>query len=91
MATARPRPKRRTGDQLSNLSDKLAALAGSKCIASVIRDEQGSVFGAAGRQPRHLLRHPSRRRGPTAGRVCAPRAAASGNDQAARIVQTTGV
>jgi hypothetical protein len=44
MAAARPRQKRRTGDQLSKLSDKLAALAGSKCVASVIRDEQGSVF-----------------------------------------------
>jgi hypothetical protein len=44
MAAARSRQKRRTGDQLSKLSDKLAALAGSKCIASVIRDEQGSIF-----------------------------------------------
>ena len=33
MAAARPRPKRRTGDQLSKLSDQLAALAGAKCIA----------------------------------------------------------
>jgi hypothetical protein len=38
------RPKRRTGDQLSKLSDKLAALAGKKCIAQVIRDEHGDVF-----------------------------------------------
>jgi hypothetical protein len=45
MAAARPRPKkRRPGDQLSRLSDKLAALAGSKCIASYIRDEHGDVF-----------------------------------------------
>jgi hypothetical protein len=44
MAAARPRQKRRTGDQLSKLSDKLAALAGSKCIASYIRDEHGDVF-----------------------------------------------
>ncbi len=43
MASPRPK-KRRTGDQLSKLSDKLAALAGSKCIATGIRDEQGSVF-----------------------------------------------
>lgn len=28
----------------SKLSDKLAALAGSKCIASYIRDEHGDVF-----------------------------------------------
>ena len=38
-------PKRsRTGDQLSKLSDKLAGLAGEKCIASYIRDEHGDVF-----------------------------------------------
>jgi hypothetical protein len=41
MAAARPR---RTGDQLSKLSDKLAARAGSKCVASYIRDEHGDVF-----------------------------------------------
>ena len=43
-AAARPRPRRRTGDQLSKLSDTLAALAGSKCVASYIRDEHGDVF-----------------------------------------------
>jgi hypothetical protein len=38
-------PKRsRAGNQLSKLSDKLAALAGSKCIAIYIRDEHGDVF-----------------------------------------------
>jgi len=63
------RKRSRTGDQFSKLSDKLAALVGKTCIASVIPDEQRSVFGAAGRQPRHLLRYPSRRRGPTAGRM----------------------
>jgi hypothetical protein len=38
------RKRSRTGDQLSKLSDKLAALAGKKCIAQVIRDEHGDVF-----------------------------------------------
>jgi hypothetical protein len=33
MTATRPRPKRRTGDRLSKLSDKLSALAGAKCIA----------------------------------------------------------
>jgi hypothetical protein len=41
MATGR---RARTGGQLSKLSDKLAALAGAKCIASYIRDEHGDVF-----------------------------------------------
>jgi hypothetical protein len=44
MAASRPRQKRRTGDQFSKLSDKLAGLAGKKCIASYIRDEHGDVF-----------------------------------------------
>jgi hypothetical protein len=38
------RKRSRTGDQLSKLSDKLAALGGKKCIASYIRDEHGDVF-----------------------------------------------
>ena len=38
------RKRSRTGDQLSKLSDKLAALAGAKCIASYIRDEHRDVF-----------------------------------------------
>jgi hypothetical protein len=42
MASPRPK-KRRTGDQLSMLSDNLAALAGSKFVASYIRDEHGEV------------------------------------------------
>jgi hypothetical protein len=38
------RKRARTGGQLSKLSDKLAALAGSNCVASYIRDEHGDVF-----------------------------------------------
>lgn len=38
------RKRSRAGDQLSTLADKLAALAGSKCTASYIRDEHGDVF-----------------------------------------------
>jgi hypothetical protein len=38
------RKRARPGDQLSKLSDKLAALAGSKCIASYIRDAHGDVL-----------------------------------------------
>ncbi len=46
------RKRSRTGDQLSKLSDKLAGLAGKKCIASCIRDEHGDVFFDGGRLPR---------------------------------------
>ena len=42
--TMATRKRSRTGDQLSKLSDKLAALGGKKCIASYIRDEHGDVF-----------------------------------------------
>jgi hypothetical protein len=38
------RKRSRTGDQLSKLSDKPAALAGKKCIARYIRDEHGDVL-----------------------------------------------
>ena len=38
------RKRSRSGDQLSKLSDKLAGLAGKKCIASYIRDEHGDGF-----------------------------------------------
>jgi hypothetical protein len=43
-AAPHSRPKRRTGDQLSKISDKLAALAGKKCSASYIWHEHGDVF-----------------------------------------------
>jgi hypothetical protein len=42
--TTATRKRSRTGDQLSKLSDKLAGLAGKKCIASYIRDGHGDVF-----------------------------------------------
>jgi hypothetical protein len=33
MTATRPRTKRRTGDRLSKVSDRLSGLAGAKCIA----------------------------------------------------------
>ena len=39
--TMATRKRSRADDQLSKISDQLAALAGSKCIAIYIRDEHG--------------------------------------------------